>query len=224
MDSKIDPAELQTTNDLLKDFAANPDLSAEDVYRTSWSRFNILEQVPLHDILQEKLILRIFRKPIYSILPEAFHKFIYDGLYTFAGNFRSKDDPHGGNIFFGHQHAQRRRPKFNGDPPDKIEEGVIKAVWFLKKNPKDPLYNAIRFYQKFVNVHPFYDANGRIGRLIAAMYLADHDLVLSWSEFDSKRKFLKKLNRCHLKPDEENFSYLVDYLRQFTVSIDDLES
>jgi len=224
MGSKIDPAELRTTNDLLKDFAANPDLSAEDVYRTSWSRFNILEQVPLHDILQEKLILRIFRKPIYANLPEAFHKFIYDGLYTFAGKFRSKNDPHGGNIFFGHQHAQRRRPKFNGDPPDKIEEGVIKAVKFLKKNPKDPLYNAIRFYQKFVNVHPFYDANGRIGRLIAAMYLADHDLVLSWSEFDSKRKFLKKLNRCHLKPDEENFSYLVDYLRQFTVSIDDLES
>ena len=224
MGSKIDPAELRTTNDLLKDFAANPDLSAEDVYRTSWSRFNILEQVPLHDILQEKLILRIFRKPIYANLPEAFHKFIYDGLYTFAGKFRSKNDPHGGNIFFGHQHAQRRRPKFNGDPPDKIEEGVIKAVKFLKKNPKDPLYNAIRFYQKFVNVHPFYDANGRIGRLIAAMYLADHDLVLSWSEFDSKSKFLRKLNRCHLKPDEENFSYLVDYLRQFTVSIDDLES
>jgi hypothetical protein len=56
------------------------------------------------------------------------------------------------------------------------------------------------------------------------MYLADHDLVLTWSEFDSKRKFLKKLNRCHLKPDEVNFSYLADYLRQFTVSMDDLES
>ena len=54
MGSKIDPAELRTTNDLLKDFAANPDLSAEDVCRTSWSRFNILEQVPLHEILQKK--------------------------------------------------------------------------------------------------------------------------------------------------------------------------
>lgn len=224
MDSKIDPAELKTTNDLLRDFSADPDLSAEEVYRTSWSRFNILEQVPLHEILQEKFTLRIFRKPIFAKLPEAFHKFIYDGLYTFAGKFRSKDDPHGGNIFFGHQHAQRRRPKFNGDPPDKIEKGVIEAVWFLKKRTKDPLYNTVRFYQKFVNVHPFYDANGRIGRLIASMYLADHDLVLSWSEFDSKRKFLKKLNRCHLKPDEESYGYLVDYLRQFIVSMDDLES
>jgi len=224
MDSKIDPAELQTTNDLLKDFAADPNLSAEDVYRTSWSRFNILEQVPLHEILQEKLILRIFQRPIYAKLPEAFHKFIYDGLYTFAGRYRSKDDPHGGKIFFGQQHAQRRRPKFLGDPPDKIEEGVIEAVWFLKKRTNDPLYNAVRFYQKFINVHPFYDANGRIGRMIASMYLANHDLVLTWSEFDSKRKFLRKLNRCHLKSDQENFGYLVDYLRKFTVSIDDLES
>jgi Fic family protein len=222
MDSKIDPAELQTTKDLLKDFSADPNLSAEEVYRTSWSRFHILEQVPLNEILQEKLILRILRTPIYASLPEAFHKFIYDGLYTFAGKYRSKVDPHGGKIYFGHQHAQRRKPKFDGDPPDKINEGVLDAVLFLKKRTKDPLYNAIRFYQKFVNVHPFYDANGRIGRLIATMYLADHNLVLSWSEFDSKSKFIKKLNYTHINPSKETFGYLVDYLQLICVNLNSL--
>lgn len=223
MDLKIDPAELQTTNDLLKDFSANPELSAEKVYRTSWSRFNLLEQVPLNEILQEKFILRILRTPIYASLPEAFHKFIYDGLYTFAGRYRAKNDPHGGKIYFGHQHAQQRKPKFYGDPPDKISDGVLDAVMFLKKRSKDPLYDAVRFYQKFVNVHPFYDANGRIGRLIAAMYLADHNLVLSWSEFDSKSKFIKKLNYTHTNPSEESFRYLVDYLRIFTYDLHKLK-
>ena len=223
MAPKIEPAELRTTNDLLKDFAADPALSAEVVYLKSWSRFNILEQAPLHEIFHQSRILRFIRRPVYSALPQAFHKFIYDGLFTFAGKYRSKDDPHGGNIYFGHQHAQRRKPKFHGEPPDEIEDGVVDAVWFLKNKPKDPLYQASRFYQKFVNVHPFYDANGRIARLITNMYLANHNLSLSWSEFDSKRKFIRKLNRCHLKPDEKNFGYLVNYLTNFSLNIDELE-
>lgn len=82
----------------------------------------------------------------------------------------------------------------------------------------------MRFYQKFVNVHPFYDANGRIGRLIALMYLADRNLVLSWSEFDSKTKFIKKLNRCHLNPSDETFGYLAEYVREFTTPLDELDS
>ena len=72
-------------------------------------------------------------------------------------------------------------------------------------------------------VHPFYDANGRIGRLIATMYLESHGVVLSWSEFDSKKKFINKLNRCHLKPSEETFGYLVEYLREFTLPLSDFE-
>lgn len=224
MSSKIDPAELRTANDLLKDFAVSPDITAEEVYQISWSRFNILEQSPLHEIFERSWFMKLFGRTVYTGLPLAFHRFIYDGLFTFAGKFRHKNDPHGGHIYYGHQHAQRRRPKFQGSPPEKIGSDIFDAAWFLKKDPKDPLYNAFRFYQKFVHVHPFYDANGRIGRLIATMYLADHNLVLSWSEFDSRKKFLKKLNRCHLKPDEENFGYLVDYLRPFILNMDDLES
>lgn len=223
MDSKIDPAELETTRDLLKDFAADTDLSAEEVYRKSWLRFNNLEQAPLHKLFHESRVARILNRSIYIKLPLAFHKFIYEGLFTFAGNYRSKDDPYGGKIYFGKQHAHRRKPKFYGDSPETIDKGILEAVLHLKKKPKDPLYNAMWFYQKFVNVHPFYDANGRIGRLIAAIYLAEHNLILSWSEFDSKSKFIKKLNRCHVKPDENNFGYLVEYLRKFTLNMKELE-
>lgn len=219
MGLKIDSAELETANDLLKDFAANPALSAEEVYRTSWIRFNYLEQALL-DIL---LDTRKYERINYVILPIVFHKFMYDGLYTFAGKYRQKDDPENGNIYFGKQHAQRRKPLFYGDHPDQIEEGIKVAVSYLESKSKDPLYNAMHFYQKFVFVHPFYDANGRIGRLIANMYLNLHNLSLAWSEFDSKSKFIKKLNRCHHKPDEENFRYLILYVKNFTLSMNKLD-
>lgn len=223
MASKIDPAELATINDLLKDFAVDKNMMAEEVYEISWTRFQTLEQIPFNEILESQWLVRLIKRPIYAILPAKIHGFLFDGLFTFAGELRSKDDPNQGKIYFGNQHAHSRQPKFHGDPPEDIKTGLVKAAWFLKKRAKDPLYNAVRFYQKFVNVHPFYDANGRIGRLIATTYLESQGIVLNWSEFDSKSKFIKKLNRCHLKPSEETFGYLVDYLREFTIPLDGLE-
>ena len=223
MASKIDPAELDTITDLLKDFAADQSITAEEVYELSWTRFNVLEQIPFSELLNSHWLIKLFRRPTYLIFPLRIHKFLFEGLFTFAGEYRSKDDPNEGRIYFGAQHAQKRRPPFKGDAPEHIEEGVFNAIWFLKKRTKDPLYNAVRFYQKFVKVHPFYDANGRIGRLIATMYLESHGLVLSWSEFDSKKKFISKLNRCHHKPDKETFGYLVDYLRDYIIPLNQLE-
>jgi hypothetical protein len=55
------------------------------------------------------------------------------------------------------------------------------------------------------------------------MYLAEKGLVLSWSEFDSKSKFIKKLNYCHQNPSDEAFDYLANYVRKFTLPLKDLE-
>jgi len=223
MASKIDPSELATITDLLKDFAVDQSITAEEVYETSWSRFNTLDQAPLHEIFKEGFWVKFLHRPLYAKLPIAFHKFIYEGLFTFAGNYRISDDPLSGRIYFGRQNAQQRKPPFTGSSPKEIEMEVFEAAWFLKRRTKNPLYQAVRFYQKFVYVHPFYDANGRIGRLITNMYLANHNMIVSWSEFDGKSKFLKKLNRCHLNPTEETFGYLVDYLRGFTLPLSDFE-
>lgn len=220
MSPKIDPSELKVINDLLGDFAADPKLTAEEVYKKSWSRFSILEQVDLNLLLG---INDSSTDDMYSALPLMFHEFIYDGLFTFAGRYRSKYDPHGGTIYFGKQNAQQRIPPFSGTRPDEIENKVKAAARFLSDFSKDPIYSVACFYQKFVGVHPFYDANGRIGRLISTIYLANHNLALSWSEFNSKGKFLKKLNRCHRKPDEESLGYLAHYLRRFKLTLDEID-
>lgn len=223
MDLKIDNAELETTNDLLSDFGATPDLTAEEVYKTSWSRYNILQQTSIRRIFEDENINKYNRRDIYALLPKIIHSFIYDGLFTFAGNYRLSTDPRLGRIYFGPLHGQNRAPKFEGDSPEKINEGVIEAVSHFKWHAEDPLLQSMRFYQKFVNVHPFYDANGRIGRMIASIYLANHNQILSWKDFDSKRKFINKLNRCHLLPNDQNFTYLINHIRPHSYPLDEHE-
>jgi fido (protein-threonine AMPylation protein) len=73
------------------------------------------------------------------------------------------------------------------------------------------LLNALKFYQKFVKVHPFYDANGRIARLITNFYLRDFNVSLNWSKIKaSEMKFLHKLNQIH--KTEQNTSLYLKYM------------
>jgi len=224
MSLKIDAAELETIADLLRDFSVDPDLTPKEVYEIIWTRFNTLEQTPPYKLLvDQNRTLDVDKRQIYSRLPLELHEFLFDDLFSFAGKYRRTSDPSNGRIYFGKQHAQRRRPKFKGDRPEHIEKGVQVALNYLIEEKEDHIYNTIRFYQKFVNVHPFYDANGRIGRLIASLYLKNNGWVMNWSEFDSKNKFIKKLNTCHNNPSEENFGYLINYVRPFLISLDSLE-
>lgn len=221
---KIDSAEREVTENLLVDFAVSAEITVEEVYRVSWERFNTIES---RELLINKLGFSISNSPVETSeqFASVIHKFIYDDLYTFAGEFRLKADPGDGNIYFGKQDAHKRAPQFEGDSPEKITHGVREAMNFIIANIDErPLMNAIRFYQKFVNVHPFYDGNGRIARLIANAYLSTHELTVKWSEFDSKSKFLKKLNWCHKSGSNEAFEILFSYINNYTVSFDELEN
>ncbi len=158
-------------------------------------------------------------------MPLTIHKFIYNGLFKFAGSYREKHDPSGGGVHFGPQHAQKRKPVFQGDAPGEIKEGVYRAIRFLCDASTDnPIRAAICFYQAFIEVHPFYDANGRIARLIVNIFLYEYGLNINWSEFDSKSKFIKALNWCHKSKSRQAFDKLEKLIRKFTHKIDDLDS
>jgi fido (protein-threonine AMPylation protein) len=86
------------------------------------------------------------------------------------------------------------------------------------------LTKIVRFYQKFIITHPFYDGNGRIARLLCNIYLAGVDKTILWSEFDGKKKFLKKLNYCHKNETEESFTVLESYLSRHIKHFDDLDA
>ncbi|CAN5429649.1 hypothetical protein BH23BAC3_BH23BAC3_12880 [soil metagenome] len=174
MNFKVDSAERKATQVLIRDFGSKPGLTVEEVYKVSWNRFNTIEGSHrkvkiLHQLLHDD----DFRYN-YENLPREMHLYMYENLFTFAGKYRSTNDPLKGQVYFGPQHAHQRKPQFSGNLPNKIESGVINAINHLKNkaDEEDPIMAAVRFYQKFVHVHPFYDGNGRIARLIANTYLA----------------------------------------------------
>lgn len=215
MDSKIDPGEAATIRDLLSDFASDPGISVKEVNDISWARYSKLVELLSHLELPLEL---------YEHLPLAAHRFIYSKLFTFAGKYRQVDDPFGGRIYFGPQNAQKYRPEFIGSTPDRIENKIREAVKYLKmESSNEPLFNAAVFYQKFVKIHPFYDANGRIGRLMVALYLNSFGQELSWAEFNDKKDFLGKLNWCHKTESKKSYTVLVNYLRNFLHSTSTFE-
>ncbi|KPP94256.1 MAG: hypothetical protein HLUCCA01_12770 [Bacteroidetes bacterium HLUCCA01] len=199
--AKFDSEEIESIRDLLKDFAVSDSVSPEDIYREAWKRYTTLvDRLPF---LKGNLSVQ------FHDIPRLLHLFIYRNLFTFAGEYRKKSDPGGGNVGFGGVPSQKHKQAFPASNPDNIEEEVIEAFEFLTAgSDEDCIDRAIRFYQKFVRTHPFYDGNGRIARLITNMYLQSYDKQIAWGEFDSKSKFLKKLNQCHKNPTDENFGYL----------------
>jgi fido (protein-threonine AMPylation protein) len=187
---KIDEQELDSIRDLLKDFAFSPSITPEFVYREAWKRYTVLSnQLPY---------LQNYLGVLNHEWPKTLHYFIYRSLFRFAGSYRSTLDPGNGRVGFGGVKAQKHTHTFEGYHPDKIESEVVAAFEHLSGgNSDDCVDRVIRFYQKFVRIHPFYDANGRIARIITNIYLLQFDKQVAWIEFDSKGKFLRKLNQCH---------------------------
>jgi Fic family protein len=166
---------------------------------------------------------------VFKFRVSVLHEFLFKGILSNAGEFRKASDPHGGTIGLGGTKHQGRQSKFKGTAPSKIEDKLDKALSHLFVEPENPVDNALRFYQHFVYIHPFYDANGRIGRAIVSMYLHDFDLYVQWSEFDGPNngKFISKLNECHKRMEsghtfETYFSYLSDFFKRYVISVDEL--
>ena len=137
-------------------------------------------------------------------LPWKMHQYLFQGILSNAGLARSYIDPEKGSIYFG------PRQQFKGFSPDRITNGVDMACSYLARHTNDPIGSVVNFYQLFVYVHPFYDANGRIGRFITNIYLNHHGLYLSWKRLHHNQKWLRKLNNCHKRFGQCNYD---DYLQ-----------
>ncbi|WP_035274579.1 Fic family protein [Desulfogranum japonicum] len=139
-------------------------------------------------------------------LPLSLHHYLFSGIINNAGQYRAAEDPGNGIVFFGP--SQR----FPGYSTEKIEDGVKKSVSCLTINPDDPVYNAVKFYQQFVMVHPFYDANGRIGRFMLETYLNFHNIVMQWRDLHSNNKWLNRINECHKRFQSGNYEFYLNIL------------
>lgn len=214
-DFKAESAEIQL---LLDEFGLTTD-APEVILETMKHRYNMLDN--LYASLNNAIVDLSPQDWIKWSL--AIHSFLYSEIMSFAGFFRNIKDKKGGVIYFGGIDGRTNQNKFQGINPLAIETELLKAFQYLStKNPNNPAENAIRFYVEWSAIHPFYDANGRIGRVLLQLYLTQYDLQVNWERLDRKHgKFMGKINAClnrrsgHKVAFENQFKHLNTFWQSY---------
>ncbi len=209
--SRSDKQETQYLRDLIRDFGADGCPSAEIALDLIFKRYTIL-QSNFVDIAEWIVTQADYKGDLRDIFKATIicgvHELLFEGVLSNAGQYRKSDEPKGGRVFFGGQRGDRRQSRFEGSLPHRIETDLDVAFGYLSPNlgsDEDPVRSAILFYADFVYIHPFYDGNGRIARLLVSLYLYLHAYYVDWQELDKKQnKFLKKLNACHDRRESVN--------------------
>jgi len=154
-------------------------------------------------------------------LPKVLHSFLFQKILSNAGEYRKSSEPGSGIVRFG---ATRQ---YSGSHPSHIAEATQTALDLLKPTSAEPIRTALKFYQQFVFIHPFYDANGRIGRFIVSLYLHYHGFILDWEKLEKTSKWLTTINKCHdrMNARGEVYELYIGYMvKHWKLSIRELPS
>ena len=196
----------------MRDFPVSEAPTLDDALKKIHARYDKLNTDHFVNILScasSKNFVRFF-----SYLPLMLHQYLLNGIVSNADHYRRDSDPDHGRIFFG------PNQRFTGWPPRDIEKGIRMASSHLVVNENKAIHNAVKFYQQFVMVHPFYDTNGRIGRFIVEAFLNFHGIGIFWEKLCANMTWLKKLNDCHKRfngPDYDRYlGFLVSHWAKFT--------
>ena len=108
------------------------------------------------------------RRPITVELTEKYHKVLMEGIEKDLGAVRD------GHVFVGHTTKQEIVIKHN--PPYHTAEEIKKALnelyaWLKEEKEIHPLLKAGMMHHQFAYIHPFFDGNGRLARILTTYYL-----------------------------------------------------
>ena len=100
--------------------------------------------------------------------------------------------------------------------PPETEEELRELLWNLEQfinvdDDIDPLIKLAVIHYQFESIHPFYDGNGRTGRIINELYLVMKDLLdspilyLSKYVLETKSEYYRLLNEIHTQGNWEDW-------------------
>jgi len=192
--------ELVYLAELMTDF---PVEGSDQLVEDAESALQLRYQTLLDGLVDSKELLKRLRSipdgvdfpSIFEPLTKILHRELFKGILSNAGNYRQPTESNGGIVSFGVQRGAQ--PRFVGAPAGDIEQALHKVFQNLSKDTEDPVISVVTFYQQFVRVHPFYDANGRICRLLVSLYLDYHRIYVNWDDLQHQGKWIRKLNACH---------------------------
>lgn len=124
-------------------------------------------------VLNKLFLLAKERKPITTELTLQLHKTLMEGLLDHGvGKFRD------GGVFVGHKTETEIVVKHS--PPFHTEseiENALKELYIWLETEKDyhPLLKAGILHHQFAYIHPFFDGNGRMARILTTYFLLLQD-------------------------------------------------
>lgn len=90
-----------------------------------------------------------------------------------------------------------------------IEREIYNLIsWYKNNKDTHPLELAAAFHCIFERLHPFFDSNGRVGRLLLNFILLKNDYPIIIIQNKSRRRYYNALRRA----DSGNYLYIIKYL------------
>ena len=122
------------------------------------------------------------------------HRLLKEGVSEDAGSFRNA------NVIVGDLIPIK---------PSLIEKEINNLLVWLQKNKNlHPLEKAAIFHSIFERIHPFFDGNGRVGRLLLNFIMLKNNFPIIIVQNKNKRRYYTALRRA----DQGNYLFMVKYL------------
>lgn len=105
-------------------------------------------------------------KKIHSVLLNSVR-----GQYKMRGKFRDKQN------WIGSPAGSMEDAKYIPPVPNQIEQLMTNLESYIHQEEKDPLVQLAIIHAQFELIHPFLDGNGRVGRILVPLFLAEKGIL-----------------------------------------------
>lgn len=136
------------------------------------------------------------------LVKQLHHLVVQDSQREIAGNYRD------GEVYIS---GSDHRPPSGFEVPAKMHD-LIK--WLSKKKAEhDPVELAALLHFKFVNIHPFWDGNGRTGRLLMNVLVLQAGYPLAIILKNDRKRYYRVLREA----DKGNYKPICEFVAQAVI-------